>query len=294
MKLAVAGKGGVGKTTLASLLAGVYSEEGRRVIAIDADPDANLAMALGIPPEQARRITPIAELKDLIEERTGAMPGSVGAFFKLNPRVDDIPERFSAKKDNIRLLVMGSVKSGGGGCVCPESVLLKSLLSHLLLDISDVVILDMEAGLEHLGRGTARGVDAFLIVVEPGKRSLETAESIRSLANDIGIRKVYVVGSKTHDDADHKFIIDNLPGFEVIGFINYSPLIAEADRQGTSVFDTVPEAREEARNIRDKLEEIKNAGYLLPGGSGDAPSHHNPPKLVLAKAGNHRIIKGVD
>jgi len=254
MKLAVAGKGGVGKTTLVSLLAGVYSAEGKKVIAIDADPDANLAMALGISPEQARLITPIAELKDLIEERTGAKPGSVGAYFKLNPKVDDIPDRFSATRDNIRMLVMGSVKAGGGGCVCPKSVLLKSLLSHLLLDMSEVVIMDMEAGLEHLGRGTARGMDAFLIAVEPGKRSLETAEAIRALAKDIGIDKIYVVGSKTHNEADRKFIIDNLPGFEVIGFINYNPHIAEADRLGAGVFESAPEALEEARSIKEKLE----------------------------------------
>lgn len=254
MKLAVAGKGGVGKTTLVSLLAGVYSAEGEKVIAIDADPDANLAMALGIPSEQARRITPIAELKDLIEERTGAKPGSVGAFFKLNPRVDDIPERFSARKDNIRLLVMGSVKAGGGGCVCPESVLLKSLVSHLLLGMSDVVIMDMEAGLEHLGRGTAQGVDAFIIVVEPGKRSLETAEAIRALAKDIGIDKSYVVGFKTHNDADRKFIMDNLPGFEVIGFVDYNPHIAEADRLGLGVFEMAPEAVEEVKKIKQELE----------------------------------------
>jgi len=254
MKLAIAGKGGVGKTTLASLLAGVYSAEGEKVIAIDADPDANLAMALGIPPEQARQITPIAELKDLIEERTGAKPGSVGAFFKLNPKVDDIPERFSARKDNIRLLVMGSIKAGGGGCICPESVLLKSLLSHVLLGISEVVIMDMEAGLEHLGRGTARGVDAFLIVVEPGKRSIETAEAIRNLARDIGIDDSYVVGFKTQNEADRKFIRDNLPGFEVIGFVNYNPNIAEADRLGASVFDAAPGAVEDVRKIKQELE----------------------------------------
>lgn len=257
MKLAVAGKGGVGKTTLASLLAGVYSAEGKKVIAIDADPDANLAMALGIPPGEARRIIPIAELKDLIEERTGAKPGSVGAFFKLNPKVDDIPDRFSATRDNIRLLVMGSVKAGGGGCVCPESVLLKSLLSHLLLGMSEVVIMDMEAGLEHLGRGTAQGVDAFLIVVEPGKRSLETAVAIRVLAKDIGIDKTYVVGSKTRDDADRQFIIDNLPGFEVIGFINYDPHIAEADRMGIGVYEAVSEAMEEAGKIKERLENTR-------------------------------------
>jgi CO dehydrogenase maturation factor len=257
MKLAIAGKGGVGKTTLASLLAGVYSAEGKKVIAIDADPDANLAGALGIPSEQARRITPIAELKDLIEERTGAKPGTIGTFFKLNPKVDDIPERFSATRGNIRLLVMGSVKAGGGGCVCPESVLLKSLLSHLLLGMSEVVIMDMEAGLEHLGRGTAQGVDAFLIVVEPGKRSLETAEAIRALAKDIGINKTYVVGCKTHNDADRKFIIDNLPGFEVIGFINYNPHIAEADRLGVGVFEIASEAMEDARKIKERLEKYQ-------------------------------------
>jgi CO dehydrogenase maturation factor len=257
MKLAVAGKGGVGKTTLASLLAGVYSAEGKKVIAIDADPDANLAGALGIPSEQAPRITPIAELKDLIEERTGAKPGTIGTFFKLNPKVDDIPERFSATRGNIRLLVMGSVKAGGGGCVCPESVLLKSLLSHLLLGMSEVVIMDMEAGLEHLGRGTAQGVDAFLIVVEPGKRSLETAVAIRALAKDIGIDKTYVVGCKTHNDADRKFIIDNLPGFEVIGFINYNPHIAEADRLGVGVFEIASEAMEDARKIKERLEKYQ-------------------------------------
>jgi CO dehydrogenase maturation factor len=254
MKVAIAGKGGVGKTTLASLLAGVYSAEGEKVIAIDADPATNLAMALGIPSEQASRITPIAELKDLIEERTGAKPGSVGAFFKLNPRVDDIPERFSARKGNIRLLVMGSVKTGGGGCICPESVLLKSLISHLLLGMSEVVIMDMEAGLEHLGRGTTQGVDALIVVVEPGKRSLETAKAIRALAKDIGIDKSYVVGFKTHNDADRKFITDNLPGFEVIGFVDYNPKILEADRLGSGVFEAAPEAVEEVRKIKQELE----------------------------------------
>src|SRR4030042_113414 len=253
MKLAIAGKGGVGKTTLASLLAGVYSAEGKRVIAIDANPDANLATALGIPPEEAHRITPSAELKDLIEERTGAKPGSIGTYFKLNPRVDDIPERFSARKDNIRLLVMGTVKTGGGGCICPESVLLKSLLAHLLLGRFEVVIMDMDAGLEHLGRGTAQGVDAFLIVVEPGKRSLQTAEAIRNLAKDIGISKCYVVGSKTHNNTERQFILDNLAEFEVIGFIDYNPKILEADRLGLGVFETAPEAVEDARKIKERL-----------------------------------------
>lgn len=255
MKLAIAGKGGVGKTTLASLLASVYAVEGKKVIAIDANPDPNLALALGISAEEAQKITPIAELGELIEERTGAKPGSVGAFFKLNPKVDDIPQRFSITKDNVRLLVMGTVKRGGEGCMCPESTLLKSLLAHLLLEKDEVVVMDMDAGLEHLGRGTARGVDAFIIVMEPGKRSLQTAREITRLAKDLGIERYYVVGSKTQNKADRQFIMDSLPGFEVLGFISYNPKIMEADRRGWSIFEAVPEAVEEVRGIKERLEQ---------------------------------------
>lgn len=258
MKLAIAGKGGVGKTTLASLLARIYAAEGRKVIAIDANPDANLAQALGIPPQEARNIRPIAELEDLIEERTGAKPGSSGTYFKLNPKVDDIPERFSAAKDNVRLLIMGTVRKGGGGCMCPESALLRSLLTHLLVGRSEVVILDMDAGLEHLGRGTAQAVDAFIVVVEPGQRSLQTAESVKKLAGDLGIKRCYAVGSKTQGEADHQFIIHSLPDFEVLGFIDYNPQIIEADRQGKSIFDSVPEAVQQARRIKEKLGKKKD------------------------------------
>jgi len=254
MKLAIAGKGGVGKTTLASLLATVYSNDGNRVIAIDADPDANLALALGLSPQEAGSIAPIVEMSDLIEERTGARPGSSGMFFKLNPKVDDIPDRFSLRKGNIRLMVMGTIKGGGTGCVCPESVLLKSLLSHLLLEREDVVILDMEAGLEHLGRGTAQAVDAFIIVVEPGKRSLQTAEAISRLAADLGVKQSYVVGSKTRDDSDRQYIVENLPGFEVLGFINFDPSLAEADRLGTALSDAAPKAVAEVQKMRARLE----------------------------------------
>ena len=253
MKLAITGKGGVGKTTLASLLARLYATEGKAVLAIDANPDANLAMALGLPQDQARQITPIAEMEDLIEERTGAKPGSGAPFFKLNPRVDDIPERFSAKIDGIRLLIMGTVKTGGSGCMCPESALLKNLISHLLLRESDVVIMDMDAGVEHLGRGTAQAVDALIIVVEPGKRSIQTAEAIRGLAGDLGMR-YYVVGSKTQSDADRQFITSSMPDFEVLGFINYNPKIREADLSGVSVFDADPEVVAEVRSIKERLE----------------------------------------
>ena len=260
MKLAIAGKGGVGKTTLAALLARLYAAEGQAVVAIDANPDANLGAALGIPEEEMRRITPIAEMKDLIEERTGAKPGTIAPLFKLNPRVDDIPERFSLVKEGVRLLITGTVRKGGSGCFCPESALLRSLMSHLLFRESDVVILDMDAGIEHLGRGTARAVDAFIVVVEPGRRSLETAKAIQNLAKDIGIERCYVVGNKVTTESDRRFITENIPHFELLGFISYNPKLIEADLKGVSVFDIDPGVVEEVRRIKQRLDEIHKGG----------------------------------
>ena len=180
MKIAISGKGGVGKTTFAALLARTLNEQGKSVLAIDADPDANLAAALGI--EGADKIVPIAEMKEMIFERTEAQPGSIGGFFKLNPKVDDLPDALSARLGNIKLMRLGGVKKGGAGCICPESTLLKALVTHIVLCRDEVVIMDMEAGIEHLGRGTARAVDKLIIVVEPGRRSLDTAENIKRLA----------------------------------------------------------------------------------------------------------------
>jgi CO dehydrogenase maturation factor len=255
-KLAITGKGGVGKTTLAAILARLYAAEGRPVLAIDADPDANLGAALGISEEQLGRVTPIASMDELIHERTGSRPGTTGGIFKLNPKVDDIPERFSVERDGVRLLVMGTVKKGGSGCICPESALLKTLLTHLLLRREEVVILDMEAGIEHLGRGTASAVDAFITVVEPGRRSLDTARAVRKLAEDIGIRKCYVVGNKVAGDADRQFIADNLPDFELLGYMSQNPKIVEADRQGISPYDTDPLVVNEVAAIKDKLDTL--------------------------------------
>src|SRR3972149_10708751 len=166
MKLAVTGKGGVGKTTVVAGLARVLAERGQKVLAIDADPASNLALALGFSKNQ--RLTPIAEMKELIEERTEAKPGSMGGFFKLNPRVDDLPDKYSLLKDGIRLMVMGTVQKGGGGCVCPENVMVRTLVAHLLLGRDEVVILDMEAGGEHLGRGAGRGGENIFFVVRDG------------------------------------------------------------------------------------------------------------------------------
>ncbi|MHB1007104.1 MAG: ATP-binding protein [Chloroflexota bacterium] len=255
-KIAITGKGGVGKTTLAGLLSRIYAAEGHPVLAIDADPDANLASSLGFPQALADQIEPIAEMKDLIEERTGAKPGTMGAMFRLNPRVDDIPDRFCARHNGVALLQMGTVKKGGGGCVCPENVLLKQLMNHLLLQRSEVVVLDMEAGIEHLGRATAQSVDAMLAVVEPGRRSLQTAETVRRLAADIGLHKVYAVGCKVQGETDREFLRENVADLPLLGFISYSPLIVEADLRGISAYDLAPQAVAEARLIRDRMEEL--------------------------------------
>lgn len=255
-KIAITGKGGVGKTTLTSLLAYIYTQRGQRVLAIDADPNANLASALGFPAKVAAQIVPIAEMEELIYERTGAKPGEFGGFFKLNPRVDDIPDRFSAEWRGVRLLVMGTIKGGGTGCVCPESALLKNLVTHLLLQRTEVVIMDMEAGTEHLGRGTARAVNAMVVVVEPGQRSLQTARTISRLAADIGIEEVYVVGNKVRGQADRDFITESLPDFKILGFLAESPLAIAADRQGIAVFDLDPQMVEEAEDIADGLSNL--------------------------------------
>ena len=180
MKLAVSGKGGVGKTTFSALLIRALNEQGKHVLAIDADPDANLAGALGIT--DSEEITPISEMKELIFERTEARPGSIGSFFKLNPKVDDLPEALSIKLENIKFMKLGGVKKGGSGCICPESTLLRVLITHIVLVRDEIVVMDMEAGIEHLGRATASAVDKLIVVVEPGRRSIDTAGHIKQLA----------------------------------------------------------------------------------------------------------------
>ena len=249
-KIAITGKGGVGKTTLAALMAHIYADTGQKVIAIDADPAASLAYALGMPTELAAKITPIAEMEDLIYERTGAKPGTSGGFFTLNPRVDDIPDRFSVTHRDVRLLQLGTISTGGSGCICPESAVLKALVTYAILYRDEVMILDMEAGIEHLGRATAKAVDAFLIVVEPGRRSLETARNIQQLAADIGVTHCYVVGNKVRGESDRDYIRQNLPPeLPIIGFLSANSHAVEADMRGEAVFDAAPDLVVEARQI---------------------------------------------
>jgi CO dehydrogenase maturation factor len=252
LKIAVSGKGGVGKTTFAAFLIRALADSGKRVLAIDADPDANLAMALGIG--DGETIVPICQMKELIEERTGAKIGSMGSYFKLNPEVDDLPERLSYDLDGIKLMVMGGVKKGGSGCVCPESTLLKSLLRHIVLRRDEAVVLDMEAGLEHLGRGTAAGVDWLVVVVEPGRRSVETAHQIRKLAGDIGVKDLLFVGNKIRSEQDKAFLLEQMADFEFIGFIPYREEIIAADLSGRAPYEKDLETLDLVKSMMKRLE----------------------------------------
>jgi CO dehydrogenase maturation factor len=256
MKLAITGKGGVGKTTLTALLAQAYADAGRQVLAVDADPSPCLAGALGFPAELRAKLHPIAEMDELIEERTGAKPGTVGGFFTLNPRVDDIPERFSVNHRNVRLLEMGSVDLGGSGCICPESAMLKTLFTHLLFRKDDVLLLDMYAGVEHLGRATVDFVDAMLIVVEPTRRSLGTATQIKKLANDIGLTKLYLVGNKVRNEDESTFLNIETPGLPILGFLPADLKVQEADRLGIPVYDHVPALKESAAKMLAVLNKV--------------------------------------
>jgi len=255
MKIAISGKGGVGKTTLAALLAQAYADAGRDVLAVDADPAPCLAGALGFPEALRAELHPIAEMDELIEERTGAKPGSSGGFFTINPRVDDIPGRFSVSHRNVRLLEMGSVDVGGSGCICPESAMLKTLFTHLLFRKDDVLILDMYAGVEHLGRATADFVDAMIVVVEPTRRSLGTAAQIKKLAEDVGVPCLWLVGNKVRNEEERAFLEQETPGIPLLGFLPADLAVQEADRLGIAVYDHVPPIRQAARKIAERLKE---------------------------------------
>ena len=252
MKVAITGKGGVGKTTRSSTLARLYADEGRTVLAADVDPDANLGLALGLSQEEVDQIIPISRMKDLAKERTGASDDN--KFYKLNPYVADIPEKFAKTINGVKLLVMGTVDLGGSGCVCPEHVMLKSILSALTYRKNDVVIMDMEAGLEHLGRGTAANMDQFIVVIEPGSRSVQTYHNVKRLAHDLGIKRVRVVANKVRDERDEQFVRNAIPEEYLLGMIHYNLEVMDADRNGQSPYDYSPTAIAEIRKIKAILD----------------------------------------
>ncbi len=256
MKLAISGKGGVGKSTVAGTLARLYAADGNRVLAVDADPDANLASAIGLPLWLRSQIPTISTERKLIEERTGAKVRQFGQMFKLNPDVSDIAQKYAVRHEGVDLLVLGAVQTAAGGCACPESVLLKSLVSHLVLRQGDIVILDMEAGIEHLGRGTAMGVDLMLVVVEPGQRSVETAARVRRMSADLGIGRFALVLNKTTDpEEDSRWIAGEFGEDRLLGTIPFDVRIARADRQGVALADLgCPELLIPFRTLQQNLQ----------------------------------------
>lgn len=255
MKIAVTGKGGVGKTTFSATLARMYAAEGKNVLAADVDPDANLGLALGFSEEELEKIIPVSEMRKLVEERTGSSNENFGKFFKINPKVDDIPDKFAIEKNGVKLLIMGTVDTGGSGCVCPEHVMLKRLISHLVIQRDDVVIMDMEAGLEHLGRGTAENMEQFIVVIEPGARSIQTYKKVKQLAADLGVKKVGVVANKVRSDEDEEYIRERIPEEDLLGFIHYNTEVIDADRKGKSPYDFSETVVNEIKKIKNRIEE---------------------------------------
>jgi len=254
MKIAISGKGGVGKTTLAGVMARIVAAEGKKVLAIDADPDSNLASAIGLDKEALAKLSPIASMTSLVEQRTGAKKGTFGPMFKLNPKVDDLPDEMGVVYQGVKLLLLGCIPQGGGGCFCPENVLLKNLVRHLLIQQEEALIIDMEAGLEHLGRGSTGQVDALIIVVEPGQRAINTAKQIKKLGEDLHIKKIMIVGNKVASDQDRKIIEENLSDFPILGHMSLNPMILQADREGKSPYDIDEKIKEEVKVILEELE----------------------------------------
>jgi CO dehydrogenase maturation factor len=252
MKIAITGKGGVGKTTFAATLARLYAAEGKNVLAADVDPDANLGLALGFPEELLDSIIPITKMRKLVQERTGANDDN--KFYKINPKVDDIPDTYSKTCNGVKLLVLGTVDTAGSGCVCPEHVMLKRIINHLVLRSNDVVILDMEAGLEHLGRGTTAGMDQFVVVIEPGARSIQTYKNVKRLAEGLGVKQVRVVANKVRNEKDEEFIRSRIPEEDLLGFVHYNEDVIDADRQGRSPYDFSEEAVREITKIKEKID----------------------------------------
>ena len=255
MKIAISGKGGVGKTTVTAIWGRAMADEGRDVFLVDADPDANLAAALGVAPGDLP--APLVSLKDLIKERTGADPDRVGQYFQLNPHVSDLPDAYSLTVDGLRLLVLGGIRGGGKGCACPQGAFLKAMMRHLMLQRREVLLVDMDAGLEFLGRASVMGIDALVVVVEAGKRSLDTADAVARMGRQIGIKRFAAVLNKVTDPAQVETVRAGLPdGMELLGHVSYSAALQRADLDGRSILGVDAAAETALAEAKRKLESL--------------------------------------
>ncbi len=246
LKIAIGGKGGVGKTTVCSIWAQLFAQSGFDVLAIDADPDTNLAAAMGVPGSQAPE--PLIHMKSLIGERTGTDRNAVGAYFRMNPKVSDLPEKYWLEVNGLKLLVLGGIKKAGAGCACSEGSFLRALLTHTILHRQEVVLVDLDAGVECMGRSSVEGIDALVIVVEPGSRSLDTAKNISDMARSMNIRQVAAIANKITDKKQIEQISDQLNGIPLLTSIVSMPAIQEADIARANVFRT----EKELINLLDK------------------------------------------
>ncbi len=257
LKIAVAGKGGAGKTTVCAILAKLFAQEGGTVVAIDADPDANLASAFGLAPEKTPQ--PLIEMKELIQQRTGAGKESVGAYFKLNPKVSDLPDKFCIEVDELKLLVLGGMRQAGSGCACPESAFLKALLTHTILQRQEIIIVDLAAGIEFMGRASVQGIDVLIMVVEPGARSIETAQKIVKMARQMGIRNVAAIANKITEDRQVEVIKSELKEVDVLASLGYNPSLLQADLKRQPVFEAAGQFVDRLKDAKKKLVDLAGA-----------------------------------
>jgi CO dehydrogenase maturation factor len=253
-KIAIGGKGGVGKTTVCAVWAQLFARDKFDVLAIDADPNTTLAFAFGIPAEHNPQ--PLIKMKQLIAERTGTEKDSLGAYFKLNPKVSDLPQKYWIETNGVKLLVLGAITQAGGGCACPEGAFLKALLTHTILQRQEIVLVDLAAGVEFMGRASVQGVDAFVVVVEPGSRSIETANNVAKMARELGIKNVAAIANKITENSQIDVIQSHLKGTALLGSLRYNPAAQKADLENKAVFDACPELVEELKDAKNKLTEL--------------------------------------
>jgi len=254
VKIAIGGKGGVGKTTVCAIWAQLFAESGFDVLAIDADPNTSLASAFGLISQQCPE--PLIRMKQLIAERTGSGKDAVGAYFRLNPKVSDLPEKYWLETNGLKLLVLGAITQAGAGCACPEGAFLKALLRHTILQRQELVLVDLAAGVEFMGRASVQGIDAFVAVVEPGGRSIETANNIAKMAKELGIGCVGTIANKIAEPAQTEVIKSQLKDTMLLGTLRYSRSLQEADLRRAPVFGADAEVTEQLKQAKNKLVEL--------------------------------------